>query len=143
MEGFESQFGKIKPQELEDSPFFEMKSEDSLVPMAEEVIELSYLTSESLVKILNLHEFKSSFTEQLSENEIFPFMQRIHDFEEKIKIKAKRGELMFGDNVIGVDDLPKFALYNILTGRNLPKGLTWFDLEDGLIEKFMRNGFSE
>lgn len=143
MKGLESEFRKIKPQNLEESPFFGVKSEDSLEPVLEEVVELPYLTSESLLKILNLHEFKIKFTEQLSEDEVIPFMQNIHDFEEGIKAKAERGELMFGDNVIGVEDLSKFALYNILVGKNITPEVTWLDLEDGQIEKFMKNGFRE
>lgn len=133
----------LMPEKLEDSPFYKRNSEDSLEPVVEEVVELPYLTSESLFKILNLHEFKIKFTEQLSEDEVFPFLQNIYDFEEKLKAKAERGELMFGDNVIGIEDLSKFALYNILVGKNITSDVTWLDLEDNLIESFMRNGFKE
>ena len=123
MEGLESQSRKIKPQSLEESPFYGMDKEDSLEPDIEE-IELPYLTSESLAKIFNLHDFKIKFTEQLSEEDLVPFMQRIFDFEEKIKAKAESGELKYGDNVISVDDLTKFALYDILVGRNLSPDYT-------------------
>jgi len=46
-------------------------------------------------------------------------MQRIYDFEEKIKERAAKGELVYGDNIFHTDDLHKFALYNILIGKNI------------------------
>ncbi len=108
-----------------------------------EEIDLPFLTQESLSKIFNLHDLKLKFTEQLSDKEVFPFMDRIHAFEEKLRIKALNGELVYGDNIISEKDLNKFALYNILIGKNITPEVTWLDLEGDPIEKFIRNGFSE
>lgn len=134
---------ELEPNNLErpdySSRFEKIDSLDSDV----EEIDLPFLTQESLVKIFNLHDFKLKFTEQLSDGEVFPFMDRINDFEEKLRIKASNGEIMYGDNIIDEKDLNKFALYAILIGKNITPEVTWLDLEGGLIEKFMRNGFSE
>lgn len=116
--------------------------EDSLDANVEE-IDLPFLTQESLSNVFDLYEFKVKYIEQLSIDELFDFMGRIQAFEEKLKTKADNGEIMFGDNVIEQSDLSKFALYNVLVGKNMTPEVIWLDLEDGLIEKFMRNGFSE
>ncbi len=133
----------LRPQKIEDSPFNKKNNEDSLEPVDAEVVELPYLTTESLAKIFGLHELKISFTEQLSSEDLNSFMERVHDFDKKLKYKAKSGDLKYGDNVIGTGDLKKFALYSILIGENISPDSTWLDLEGNLIENFMRNGFKE
>ena len=138
MRGFESQEKPIK-QSIE-------RREDSLESDVEE-IDVPFLKPESLGKVFALHELKIQFTEQLSDNEISSFMDKIHNFEEELKSKAQNGELMYGDNVIGVEDLNKFALYCILIGTNFEKAM-WLDFDGSPIEKFMlevykTNGFSD
>lgn len=134
---------ELEPDNLEKQDYpSRMERRDSLDADIEE-IDLPFLTQESLSKIFDLHSFKLKFTEELSDDEIFPFMDRIHDFEEKLRVRASNGELMYGDNVINEKDLNKFALYAILTGKNITSEVTWLDLEGDIIEKFIRNGFSE
>jgi len=142
MKGLESQFGKIKPQNLEESPFYGIKSEDSLEPQSPENIDVPFLNPESLGKVFALHELKINFTENLSDGEIYSFMNRVHDFEDLLKEKAKKGELMYGDNIIGVDDLNKFALYCILIGTNFEKAM-WLDFDGAMIEKFMIENYKK
>ena len=141
MRGFESQLDNPKKQ-FNDI----FRERDSLEPNIEE-IDVPFLKPESLGRIFALHELKIQATEQLAENEIASFMKKIHDFEEDLKEQAKRGELMYGDNVIGVEDLNKFALYCILIGANFEKAM-WLDFDGAPIEKFMRDiyrtdGFTE
>ena len=148
MEGLESQPQKIKPQNLEESPFYGIKSEDSLeqteqTEEVEDVTELPFLTMEGLRKVFSLNSLKEKYIEQLSYSELTDFMQRIHDFEKKIKDKAESGELKYGDNVISPEDLNKFVLYNILIGRNITPEAAWLDFEGDVVERFMSNGFRE
>jgi hypothetical protein len=131
MEGFESE---IKRKDV----FFDKEKS----PLESEVEEFNvpFLSPENLRKVFSLYELKVQFTEQMSDSEIFSFMKKTHDFENSLMKKAKTGDLMYGDNVIEVEDLRKFALYCILIGENFENTM-WLDFDDNPIEKFMLENY--
>jgi hypothetical protein len=140
MKGFESQSGKTEDLPLENyQEYFDKMSgfgnENNSESSKEDDLFL-FLSPENREKVFKLYTLQIRFIEQLPEKEIVPFMQKNADFEEKIKAMAENGELMFGDNLIGVKDLNKFALYCVLIGTNFEKAM-WLDFDGAPIEKFM------
>jgi hypothetical protein len=125
----------LRPENLENSPFYKIRSEDSLIPIVENGHFL-YLSPENAEKAAGFFQSKIQFAENLSVSERYDLDNKEQEFKNLLIEKATKKELVYGDNVIRVDELNKFALYRILIGQDFEETM-WLDVEGGLIEKFM------
>jgi len=122
----------LRPENLENS----IDEEKNPLGRDEKIIPIQFLSLEDVKEVAGLCELRMQFIGKLSDGERYVLDDKERDFKELLIEKAKKGELMYGDNVIGVDELNKFALYRILIGQDFEETM-WLDVEGGLIEKFM------
>jgi len=121
----------LRPERLEDSPFYKIKSEDSLEPQPPEEIELAFNAAE----FKHLNEIQSLFFDKLEEvikEDGLEVHDRIAEFLAKLISKY------------GKETVSNCAFYYVLAmNPSIPPETERLDLEDDVMENFIRNGFRE
>lgn len=125
----------LRLENLEDTPFYGIKSEDSLMPPPPEEIELSFNEAE----FRHIRELRTLFFDKLDETireEGLVVHDRIAEFLAKLISKY------------GKETVANCVFYHILAmnpsvDQLIPTETERLDLEDDLMESFIRNGFRE
>lgn len=121
----------LRPQNSEESPFYKIKSEDSLEPQAPEEIELAF----NVAEFKHLNEVQTLFFDKLEEvikEEGLEVHDRIAEFLAKLISKY------------GKETVSNCAFYYVLAmNPSIPPKTERLDLEDDIMENFIQNGFRE
>lgn len=135
MEGPGSQFEKINPEELEDTPFYGIENEYSLIPLPPEEIELSFNDDDfkHIKKVQTI--FFDKIDKTITEEGLIVH-ERIAEFLSKLISK-------YGEETVGNCVFYHILAMNSSANQFIPTGTERLDLEGEPMENFINNGFRE